>query len=172
MEVEEVEPHTPALRATLSKIRAAGIHCVFGKWLIPGAPFVILFDIGSAFHRLAEWKTDLWNIGTPLINDHVCFWNEANSTWLSFLAGVPSPENDTEMNDSVVFGYLVAWFLGEVLLSIASVNRIDGRSFRAMSSLSQHKKDLNLDRNLIWMKFRGICQNLWWLHTFMNGLLV
>ena len=63
MEVEEAEPHTPALRSTLSKIRSAGIHCVFGKWLIPGAPYVILFDIGSAFHRLAEWKTDLWNIG-------------------------------------------------------------------------------------------------------------
>ena len=33
---------------------------------------------------------------------------------IDLVAGVPSPENDTEMNDTVVFGYLVAWFLGQV----------------------------------------------------------
>jgi glycogen(starch) synthase len=91
-EVEECEPHTPCLAQTIAKMRSAGIRCIFGKWLIPGAPFVLLFDIGSAWHRLGEWKTDLWNI-----------------------AGVPSPDNDTEMNDTVIFGYLIAWFLGEVI---------------------------------------------------------
>jgi len=38
-----------------------------------------------------EWKTDLWN-----------------------LAGIPSPSNDHETNETIVFGYMVAWFLGEV----------------------------------------------------------
>lgn len=38
-----------------------------------------------------EWKTDLWN-----------------------LAGIPSPPNDHETNETIVFGYIVAWFLGEV----------------------------------------------------------
>jgi glycogen(starch) synthase len=41
--------------------------------------------------RLNEWKTDLWN-----------------------LAGIPSPPNDHETNEAIVFGYIVAWFLGEV----------------------------------------------------------
>ena len=41
--------------------------------------------------RLDEWKSDLWN-----------------------LAGIPTPTNDAETNETVVFGYLVAWFLGEV----------------------------------------------------------
>jgi glycogen synthase len=91
MEVENADPPTPALQHVLNVIRSAGIHVVFGKWLIPGAPYVILFDIGSAWHRIDEWKADLWNI-----------------------AGVPSPTNDNEMNQSVIFGYLVAWFLGEV----------------------------------------------------------
>ena len=40
-----------------------------------------------------EWKTDLWN-----------------------LAGIPSPPNDHETNETIVFGYIVAWFLGEVSL--------------------------------------------------------
>jgi glycogen(starch) synthase len=91
MEVEAQDPPTPALAHVLQLIRSSGIHVVAGKWLIPGAPYVILFDIGSAWNRLNEWKADLWNI-----------------------AGVPSPENDQEMNQAVIFGYLVAWFLGEV----------------------------------------------------------
>lgn len=41
--------------------------------------------------RMNEWKTDLWN-----------------------LAGIPSPPNDHETNEAIVFGYIVAWFLGEV----------------------------------------------------------
>lgn len=66
MEVEEMIAPTETLRVTIDSIRAAGVHVVFGKWLIPGAPFVILFDIGSAYNRLAEWKADLWNIsGIP-----------------------------------------------------------------------------------------------------------
>jgi len=38
-----------------------------------------------------EWKGDLWNT-----------------------AGIPSPPGDAETNEAIVFGYLVAWFLGEV----------------------------------------------------------
>jgi glycogen(starch) synthase len=42
-------------------------------------------------NRLDEWKGDLWT-----------------------KAGIPSPPNDFEMNEAIVFGYLVTWFLGEV----------------------------------------------------------
>ena len=38
-----------------------------------------------------EFKTDLWEI-----------------------AGVPAPPGDQETNQTVIFGYLVAWFLGDV----------------------------------------------------------
>ena len=41
-----------------------------------------------------EWKADLWN-----------------------LAGIPSPSNDHENNETIVFGYMVAWFLGEVSIT-------------------------------------------------------
>jgi glycogen(starch) synthase len=92
MEVENAIPHSPCLSLAIDRMRAAGINVVFGKWLIPGAPYVILFDVGSAHHKLGEWKADLWNT-----------------------AGVPSPDNDPEMNDAVIFGYLTAWFLGEVI---------------------------------------------------------
>jgi hypothetical protein len=89
-----------------------------------------------------------------------------------YLAGVPSPENDTEMNDSVVFGYLVAWFLGEVCLYMLSMLAfLTGRSNR-LSSLLQRKRVVNPDRYLIWRKFKDIYQNLSLLHTFTSGLLV
>ncbi|KIO00760.1 glycosyltransferase family 3 protein, partial [Pisolithus tinctorius Marx 270] len=90
LEVEALEPEDPALAASLEQMRAQGVKSLYGRWLIEGAPRVLLFDTGSAFHRLDEWKGDLWNI-----------------------AGIPSPPNDTETNDAILFGYLVACFLGE-----------------------------------------------------------
>ena len=52
---------------------------------------VVLFDIGSGYQLVNEWKTDLWNA------THI---------------GIPS--HDKESSDAVVFGAMVAWFLGEV----------------------------------------------------------
>ncbi|TDL23377.1 glycogen synthase [Rickenella mellea] len=90
MEVEAQEPTDPALAGSIEAMRSQGIKLLFGRWLIEGSPQVLLFDTGSAYSRLDEWKGDLWN-----------------------LAGIPTPPNDHETNETIVFGYLVAWFLGE-----------------------------------------------------------
>lgn len=68
-----------------------GIHLIYGRWLIEGAPRVLLIDTKTAYQFLDEWKTDLWAT-----------------------TGIPSPPGDEETNEAVVFGYLLAWFLGEV----------------------------------------------------------
>lgn len=91
MEVEAQEPEDEAMRRTLDSMRSRGVKFLYGRWLIEGAPRVLLFDTGSAYTHLDEWKGDLWN-----------------------LAGIPTPPNDHETNETIVFGYLVAWFLGEV----------------------------------------------------------
>lgn len=91
MEVEQHEPTDPHLASTLETLRNAGVKALYGRWLVEGAPQVLLFDTGSVYSRLDEWKGDLWN-----------------------LAGIPTPPNDHETNETVLFGYLVAWFLGEV----------------------------------------------------------
>ena len=93
MEVEAQEPDDPHLAGTLDSLRSAGVKILYGRWLIEGAPYVLLFDTGSQYSRLDEWKGDLWN-----------------------LAGIPTPPNDHETNETIVFGYIVAWFLGEVRL--------------------------------------------------------
>lgn len=72
-------------------MRERGIDYVYGRWLVDGAPRVILFDTKTAYGHLDEWKADLWNT-----------------------AMIPVPQNDDETNEAVVFGYVVAWFLGEV----------------------------------------------------------
>ena len=72
-------------------MRERGIALLYGRWLIEGAPRVLLIDTGTGYRWLDEWKGDLWNT-----------------------AGIPSPEGDHETNEAIVFGYLVAWFLGEV----------------------------------------------------------
>ena len=91
MEVEAEEPSDPHIAATLDSMRVKGVKCLYGRWLIDGNPHVLLFDTGSQYHRIDEWKGDLWN-----------------------LAGIPTPPSDHETNESIVFGYVVAWFLGEV----------------------------------------------------------
>lgn len=72
-------------------MKERGIDMMYGRWLIEGAPRVLLIDTGGGYQFLDEWKGDLWHA-----------------------AGIPSPANDGETNEAIVFGYLVAWFLGEV----------------------------------------------------------
>ncbi|KAG0264917.1 glycogen synthase isoform 1 [Mortierella polycephala] len=90
LEVETLEPDTPELRLTMESMKERGVKFLYGRWLIEGGPKVLLFDTGSVYHKLDEWKGDLWNV-----------------------AGIPSPPNDHETNEAILFGYLVAWFLGE-----------------------------------------------------------
>lgn len=75
----------------MHSMKERGIHMVYGRWLIEGAPRVLLIDTKSAYHFMDEWKTDLWNV-----------------------ASIPSPPSDEETSEAIVFGYLVTWFLGEV----------------------------------------------------------
>ncbi|SCV04889.1 LANO_0G13652g1_1 [Lachancea nothofagi CBS 11611] len=83
--------HTPEIRSALENMQSRGVNFVYGRWLIEGAPRVILFDLESVRCHLNEWKSDLWDI-----------------------AGIPSTESDTETNDAILLGYSVAWFLGEL----------------------------------------------------------
>lgn len=84
-------PKDTALVDTIRAMNDRGIQTLYGRWLIDGAPRVLLFDTKTAYHYLDEWKGDLWST-----------------------AGIPSPPGDDETNEAIVFGYLVAWFLGEV----------------------------------------------------------
>ncbi|BDD61445.1 glycogen synthase isoform 1 [Monascus purpureus] len=77
---------------TITSMRERGIDLIYGRWLIEGAPRVVLIDTGTGYRYLDEWKGDLWNT-----------------------SGIPSPAADHETNEAIVFGYLVAWFLGEYI---------------------------------------------------------
>jgi glycogen(starch) synthase len=90
MEVDPEEPSDPHLAEVLELMKKQGVKALYGRWLVEGAPHVLLFDTSSMYSKLDEWKGDLWN-----------------------LAGIPSPPHDHETNETIVFGYLVAWFLGE-----------------------------------------------------------
>jgi glycogen(starch) synthase len=91
VEVEALEPPAGPLRDTIASMQERGIELMYGRWLIEGAPRVLLINTGTGYRWLDEWKGDLWSI-----------------------AGIPSPAGDHETNEAIVFGYLVAWFLGEV----------------------------------------------------------
>jgi len=73
------------------RVLAFGVQVHFGRWLIEGSPAVVLLDVGATAWSLERWKGELWE---------------------SCAIGVPW--YDREANDAVLFGFLVAWFLGEV----------------------------------------------------------
>ncbi|GMM37392.1 glycogen (starch) synthase [Saccharomycopsis crataegensis] len=91
-EVEELELKDPKIKQSLDAMSSRGVKWLYGRWLIEGAPRVLLFDIHSCDGYLDEWKSDLWS-----------------------LSGIPTPPNDSETNDTILLGYLVAWFLGELV---------------------------------------------------------
>ncbi|XP_034434306.1 glycogen [starch] synthase, liver [Hippoglossus hippoglossus] len=90
-QVEACEPPNPAIRKAMDALIQNDCQVHFGRWLIEGSPYVILFDISSAGWNLDRWKGDLWqtcNIGLPY--------------------------DDREANDSLILGSLVAWFFREL----------------------------------------------------------
>jgi len=89
VEVEE-EPDSPELASTIRSMRERGVKVVYGRWLVEGYPRVVLFDIGSQAYRVDEWKSEFYRVC------HI---------------GVPF--YDKEAMDALIFGSLVAWFIGE-----------------------------------------------------------
>lgn len=77
-----------ALRDTIQELRDNGIHVVYGRWLIEGYPKVVLFDLESTRWRSDGAKGDFWN------STHI---------------GLPA---DSEAENAVLFGHIVAWFVG------------------------------------------------------------
>ncbi|XP_050964069.1 glycogen [starch] synthase, liver isoform X2 [Labeo rohita] len=90
-QVEKCEPPNQAIKAAMDSLINNGCQVHFGRWLIEGSPYVILFDIGSAAWNLDRWKGDLWNA-----------------------CSIGLPYHDREANDSLIFGSLVAWFFKEL----------------------------------------------------------
>lgn len=42
-------------------MKARGIDMIYGRWLIEGAPRILLIDTKTGYRWLDEWKADLWN---------------------------------------------------------------------------------------------------------------
>jgi glycogen(starch) synthase len=91
MEVEACEPNNEKVREVLESMAGYGVKYLYGRWLVEGSPYVLLFDTDSVLNKLDEWKGDLWRS-----------------------AGIPSPPHDTETNNAILFGYMVTWFFGEL----------------------------------------------------------
>jgi len=88
IEEEEFSPNHPLGQAVRAQ-REMGYRVVCGRWLVEGNPQVILFDVGSAAYRMNEFKQALYEE-----------------------AGIGVPYEDIEVNDTVIFGFMVAQFLG------------------------------------------------------------
>jgi glycogen(starch) synthase len=86
VELDDLKP-TGHIAAALEKLSGWGVKWRFGRWLITGKPQVILLDFGAAFDRLGEFKHLLQ------VDHHIT-----------------AREGDWEINNVVVFGFLVGMF--------------------------------------------------------------
>lgn len=89
VEEEDFSPNHPLGQAVRSQ-REKGYRVVCGRWLVEGNPQVILFDVGSASYKMNDFKQDLYDKG-----------------------GLGVPHGDVEVNDTVIFGFMVAEFLAD-----------------------------------------------------------
>jgi glycogen(starch) synthase len=90
VEFEEL-PTEGIIRQTLDRLRAAGIPCHYGRWLISGRPRVILLDYRARYGSLEADKYLLWR-------DH----------------GIETFASDGEVNETIAFGFVVAEFFREL----------------------------------------------------------
>uniref|UniRef100_A0A3Q2EEA0 Glycogen [starch] synthase n=1 Tax=Cyprinodon variegatus TaxID=28743 RepID=A0A3Q2EEA0_CYPVA len=90
-QVEGCVPPNAAIQKAMDALTNNGCQVHFGRWLIEGSPYVILFDICSAAWNLDRWKGDLWE---------TCH--------------IGLPYHDREANDSLLLGSLIAWFFKEL----------------------------------------------------------
>lgn len=89
-EVEEGPLGSDVLNDAVQVLREKGYKIVTGRWLVDGNPQIILMDIGSVAWRLDEFKAELWdkcNLGVPHL--------------------------DTESNDAIILGQMVAEFIAQ-----------------------------------------------------------
>lgn len=86
VEFEAAEP-VGLVASAIEILKAKGIEVHYGRWLVSGRPQVILINVNSVMHKLREIKYFLWKnhyIGTP--------------------------GDDGEVNQVVVFGFLINEF--------------------------------------------------------------
>jgi glycogen synthase len=86
VEFEEL-PTEGYIRQTLDQLRAQGVPCHYGRWLIPGRPRVILLDYRARFAHMESDKYFMWK-------DH----------------GITLQSSDGEVNEVVAFGFTVTEF--------------------------------------------------------------
>ncbi|XP_060699223.1 glycogen [starch] synthase, liver isoform X2 [Hemiscyllium ocellatum] len=90
-QVEVCEPNNAAVKKAMDSLKFQGFQVCFGRWLIEGNPYVLLFDISAAAWNLDKWKGEFWD---------TCH--------------IGIPHYDSESNDAVIFGSLTALFLKEL----------------------------------------------------------
>ena len=70
--------------------RGRGWNVMLGRWLVEGHPTLILFDVGSAACNMNSWKHELYE-----------------------KAQIGIPHQDTECNDLIILGFMIAQFIAD-----------------------------------------------------------
>lgn len=91
VELEELPLPDNPIGYAVRQMREMGVSVHYGRWLVTGKPQCVLFDIGTIWKRLGEFKYFMWV-------DHQ----------------IACPDDDGEVNNVVVLGFLVSMYLQHV----------------------------------------------------------
>lgn len=86
-ELDECVLENASVQQAVDTLRREGIAVHSGRWLVPGSPQIILFDLAAWMPKCSEFQASLWN--------HNC---------------ISTPPHDHEFNSCIVFGFLVEHF--------------------------------------------------------------
>src|SRR5580658_10724718 len=111
LEFEE-QPTEGVIRKTLDHLRAMGIGCHYGRWLIPGRPRVILLDYRARFGQLDYDKYLLWK-----------------DNFIATVAG------DGEVNEVIALGFTVAEFFAALCAELGGEAPIIAHSHEWMAGV-------------------------------------
>ncbi|PKS05110.1 hypothetical protein jhhlp_008477 [Lomentospora prolificans] len=91
VEVRECEPSTPSIAAAIKAMETRGVRIIYGRWMIPKAPRVLLIDTKPGEEHLDEWIKDL-----------------------SKKVGYDLPSDDELITKGVLFAYFLITFMEEL----------------------------------------------------------
>ena len=105
-----------------------GVKVHFGKWSIPGEPHVILIDYNSSRGRIPECKYFLWkdhqiSTGDEADVDDVVLFGYLVADFLEALSRIVSEEKRAEENETPILAHFHEW-MGAVALPVINLRKL------------------------------------------------
>lgn len=106
------------LQEVFSELKAEGIECIYGKWLVPGEPQVILIDFRNYLDNANEIKKKLWE--SYGVDTLFASWDYTEPMVWSWCVGRLIQKISEKMPSKKIVSHFHEWLAGIALLYLKS----------------------------------------------------